>query len=288
MKNILVAMDLGPMSDRAFERAFQLAQQRHAALTVVHVIDEQVLGYEEKVGDLAPLLVARAEEKLRRHWITRREAEAHQPRLIVKIGSPWEDILGVAAEISADLIVLGLHRINPLKDIFIGTTAERLIRHSTVPVLVVRDKPVGEYRKAVVATDFSASSGRALRAALEVAAHADIRVLHVFEMPFPAFIRYSRQEIAQHREALSHKALEDIRLDLGAFLEARTDRGSPCVTPMIEQGLVVPRISAVLEKEAADLLALGTHGRSGITGALLGSVALTFLNDCPCDVLIVR
>lgn len=288
MKNILVAMDLNPACDRAFERAVRLARRHNAELTVIHVIDEQVLGYEIDDSDLAPQLIARAEAKLRRHWADRSGAGAPPPRLIVRIGSPWEDILGAAADVGADLIVLGIHRINPLKDIFIGTTSERIIRHSTLPVLVVRDKPASEYTTAIVATDFSAASGRALGAALDVAADADIRVLHVFETPFPAFIRLSRHELAQHKDALGEKVLQDIHRDLETFLKSRGEETAPRVTPMIEQGSTISQISAVLDDEQADLLVLGTHGRGGMAGALLGSVALTFLNDCPCDVLISR
>lgn len=286
MRHIVVAMDLSPACDRAFDRALRLARRDEADLTVTHIIDEQMLRYQDEDSDFARQLLARAERTLRKHLPSSPASAPRQPRLVVKIGSPWEDILGIAATANADLIVLGLHRVNPLKDMFIGTTAERIIRHSTRPVLVARDKPIADYVKAIVATDFSPSSGRALRAAVQVAAAAEIRLLHVFEPPFPAFIRLSKQEIARHWRELSDKAEAEVRTELADFARARSGGESPRVLSLVERGGVVPGISSVLEREQADLLVLGTRGRGALMGELLGSIAATFLNDCPCDVLI--
>lgn len=158
MKRMLLAMDLSPL----FERALQFAQEHDAAVTVAHVIDERILRYGDWGHNLAAIFTQRAEEKLKRHW----PAPSKYPRLHLQLtittGSPWFEILNLARAEGNDLLMLGLHRTNPLKDAFIGTTAERIIRHSNIPVLVVKDKPSGSYKKVMATTDFSPASSHAL------------------------------------------------------------------------------------------------------------------------------
>lgn len=282
MKHIMVAMDLSPVSDRAFERALQLAKAHDAELTVMHVIDEQILNYDDDSG-MEDRLIASAEAKLKRHWA--RLHKAQPPiHLAVKVGSPWEDILDAAKKNKAELIVLGLHRVNPLKDVFIGTTAERIIRHSHIPVLVVKDKPAGAYRTVLATTDFSPCSSHALETALDLVPKAEFLLLHAFETPFPGFIRFSQKELADYKQERSKKATKQIEHDMKVFLRCHLASAEPAITSLIERGGVVGVIASTVEKRQPDLLVMGTHG--GVAGALLGSTALTFLNDPPCDVLV--
>lgn len=288
MKHILVAMDLSPLSDRAFERALQLAEAHQASLTLAHVIDEQVLSYGEKTSDLEAVLTSGAEDKLKRHWSAMPESVARRFHHIIRIGSPWETVLAMANEAACDLIVLGLHRVNPLKDMFIGTTAERIIRNSTMPVLVVKDKPVGPYRKVLAGTDFSPCSSHALQAGLALAPDADFLLLHVFETPFPAFIRFRPDELEAWRQERVDKAVAQAKLDLEQFLMSHVVKTKPEIRSLVERGDVGSVVASMLKQHQPDLLAFGTHGRSGIPGALMGSVAVSFLNNPPCDVLVSR
>lgn len=285
MNHIMMAMDVSPVSDRAFERAWQLAQAHDAELTVMHVIDEQILNYDDDYG-MEERLIANVEAKLKRHWARFPKAKAERIHLVVKVGSPWEDIIARAKKNNVDLMVLGLHRVNPLKDVFIGTTAERIIRHSHVPVLVVKDKPVGSYRKVLVSTDFSPCSSHALEAALDLVPKADFQLLHVFETPFPHYIHFSSKELADYKQERSKKAAKQIEHDMKVFLRCHLAGAKPSITPLLERNDVVGGIVSTLQKEQPDLLVMGTHG--GVRGALLGSTALTFLNDPPCDVLVTR
>jgi nucleotide-binding universal stress UspA family protein len=288
MKHILVAMDLSPLSDRAFDRAVQLAEAHKAKLTLVHVIDDQILRYAEEDSSLEAVLVRGAEERLKRHWAALPETVAGRFHRIIRTGSPWETVVAVARDEGCDLIVLGLHRTNPLRDMFIGTTAERIIRSSTVPVLVVKDKPVGPYRQVAVGTDFSPCSSHALRAAMAVAPEARFQLFHVFEMPFPALIHFRKDEVDAWRQERIDKAAEQVRLDLDHFLGSHVAGKGPEISTMVEQGDVGTVVAGILRDQQSDLLVFGTHGRTGIPGALIGSVAASFLNDPPCDVLVSR
>ncbi len=282
MKHILVAMDLGASADRAFERALQLAGVHEARLTLAHVIDVQSIGY----GEFTEVLTKGAIAKLGRHWAALPEAVATRFRHVIKVGSPWETILALSNEAACDLIVLGLHRVSPLKDMFRGTTAERIIRNSSRPVLVVKDKPAGPYRKVIVATDFSPCSSHAFQAALDLAPSADFQLLHIFETPFPVIVHFRPEELQAYRQERVDRASTQAQLDLERFLSSHSGQGRPEIKAVVVRGDVVSGIASTVEANQPDLLVLGTHGRSGIIGALIGSVAGSFLNDPSCDLLV--
>lgn len=287
MKSIVVAMDLHPASDRAFERAVLLAREQGARLTLVHAIDEQLLAYGEEDG-LWATFAAKAEEKLSRHWRALPEDVAARFRHRIVAGSPWRIVVDTARAESADLTVLGTHRPDALKDIFVGTTAERIVRHSDSPVLVVADKPAGPYRTVLAATDFSPSSSRALGAALALAPGARATLLHVFEVPFPSFIRPGRDELEAIRQERMELARGQIERDVADFARTAGGDAAARIDILCERGDVVGGIHAARVRLRAELLAMGMRSRSGVAGAMLGSKAVAFLADPPCDILVAQ
>ena len=286
MKHILVALDLTPASEWAFERARQIAEAHGVGLTAVHVIDDQVLDYNGDNENFGAVLAARAEARLSRLWSDLPASLASRFRHVISTGSPWQGIVAAAEESGASLIVLGLHRVNPMMDVFIGTTAERIIRHSAAPVLMVRDKPAGAYRKVMVGTDFSPSSSHALQAALRLVPAADFLVVHIFETPFPGLIRLSDEQLDTYRKERHAEAANQVQADLGMFLGTYTGPKAPQITSLCERGVPVNGLARMVERHQPELLVIGTDSRNSMPGARLGSVAVTFLNDPPCDVLV--
>jgi len=287
MKHILVALDLSHHADRAFERAFMLANEHKAELTIVHVINDNLVGYEDEDGSLAKTLMEKATRMLERYTAPLAADIKSRIKSHIVIGKAWEEIIVAADKGGADLIVIGLHHIRPMKDIFLGTTAERLIRNSTKPVLVVHDKPGGAYRSVVATTDFSPCSAHALSAGLELTPDAAFTLLHVFETPFPAHIKFSRKELEDYTRPKIEESQREANEAMEAFLKGH-DARKASITPMLERNEIVTGIGKIIEQQKADLLVMGTHGRTGIAGAMLGSIALVFLNDPPCDVLVTH
>ena len=99
----------------------------------------------------------------------------------VSLGDALQGIVQVAEEVDADLLVLGPHRRQVLRDVFSGTTAERTIRRSRRPVLMANGVPVASYRTVLIATDFSDCSFAAAHQAKELGllAQAAVIALHV-------------------------------------------------------------------------------------------------------------
>jgi universal stress protein E len=157
---ILAATDFSTRSNRALRQAGLLAQPANAELHVVHVVDD------DHPEEFVRMEKREAEQVLVEQIYSMPELRGIQARRMVVTGDPFDAILRTAAEIQADLIVMGAHRKQLLLDIFIGTTIERVIRKGTFPVLMVNNEAQRKYENVVVPVDMSDASANALRVAL--------------------------------------------------------------------------------------------------------------------------
>lgn len=186
---------------------------------------------------------------------------------------------------NAGLIVLGTHRERAVADMFVGTTAERVIRRAERPILVVKERPHAEYRRIMVALDFSMCSRRALETALRLFPAAAFHLVHAYDLPFKGFMGWSDPggEISKRHHSDIQRLISE---ESAAFLS-----GLPQTRPMIPTlvlGTPIQAISEEFDRLSPDLLVLGTHGRTGVAHALLGSVAEYFLANPRRDVLAVK
>ena len=203
----------------------------------------------------------------------------------VCVGKVLDTILEVSA--SFDLLALGARGNHPLRDFALGTTAERLLRQTRKPVLVVKRKPVTAYRRVLVAVDFSPHSHTALAYSHAIAPQGEIYLAHVFEVPFQSEMLHAgvAEEIVHEcRVQARYQADTEMR----RFIE-ESAADTPHLHRSIEHGSHVP--SKLREKAiaiGADLVIVGKHGKSLAEHLLLGSVTLHLLADCPCDMLVTQ
>lgn len=162
MNKILIATDLSPRSDRALDRAVSLAQQHRAHLFVTHIVDEDL------PASVADKLKAAADQVIREHLASLRAAKGLAIEVKVVFGKDFADILQQAQDEEVDLIVVGMHREDAFKDMFLGTTVERVLRKGDFPALVVKNRVHRPYKRVVVAIDFSVYSRRAVEFALKL------------------------------------------------------------------------------------------------------------------------
>jgi nucleotide-binding universal stress UspA family protein len=279
IKHILVGTDLSERSQRAFERAAQLSRERRATLAVMHVVEAGL------VAAVRERRHAFAEEYLR-EWLAKlAEADRAGARFNVESGEPFAIIIEQARERGADLIVVGEPGKKGLKELFVGTTTERVVRHSDRPVLVVKQPTTNAYRRVLVAADFSEGASRALESAFHVAPGAEFLLVHAWQVPPVGFgtLEAAEKAMAQENELL-RKRLERQAQDQLVGL------ASPARPPRIEMVVGNPffAIRDAIASFQPDLLAMGTHARSGIAIAMVGSLAREFLVEAPCDVLVAR
>ena len=280
MKTLLLATDLSARSDRAFARAVSLAQNLDAKLTIVHVVDEGL-----------PASIADAQEDLARQVIQDQVDELSTgaaPLFSIEVvfGRAYTDILEVSERLDAELIVLGIHRDGKVKDMYRGTTAERVIRAGNCPILVVKDRSAEPYKKVMIGVDFSVYSRRAIEFAVKFVADGEFHLVHAYDVPFRGFLSGEniRQEISKQHQMQFQKMLDE---EMEAFL-AGLGEEAPKFEQVMQEGTVNEVIHQQIRRLDPDLLVIGTHGRTGVAHAFLGSVAEGLLANPPCDVLAVK
>jgi universal stress protein E len=278
---ILAATDFSTRSHRALRRAGLLAQTRGAELALVHVVDD------DHPNDLVEIERREAERILAEQIGAMSELRDAKCRPMVVAGDPFDGILRTAGSIKADLIVMGAHRKQLLRDIFVGTTIERVIRTGQYPVLMVNNEVRQPYENSVAAVDMSEPSANAIKAAraMGLIGERGITLLHAF---FPlgkgktSVAATDRTAIDKYVAGERDRAVDD----LVAFL-AVNGLGGPEFSLRVEEGGAFEVISRAVEEMMPDLLIIGTHGRSWLLKVLLGSVTEEALRCLDVDILAV-
>ena len=280
MKSILIATDLSARSDRALDRAVSLAREHGAALTVVHVVDDDL------PAPIADAQKSAAEAAIRKH-VDALIADDGPDVSIELVGErPHVGILETSVKTGAELIVLGAHREDTFADMFRGTTAERVVRAGDVPVLLVKDRVTGPYLRIMVGVDFSVCSRRAFEFSVGLAPSGRFHLVHAYDVPFKGFLysRQTRNEVSTQHAAQFQEMVES---EMATFL-ASQDGPSAQIEQIMEEGAARDVIYRQVRRLDPDLLVMGTHGRTGVALAALGSVAEDQLRAPPCDVLAVK
>jgi nucleotide-binding universal stress UspA family protein len=277
MKTILVATDFSERSDRALRRATLLAKQFEASISLLHVIDDdQPRRIVEAERDVALELLREMQMTVTAH-----DSVPCEIRLV--LGAPFAGIAQAMQEMAPDLLVIGPHRRQALKDVFIGTTAERTLRSGGYPVLMANGPPLGPYRHILIATDFSEAAHRAAERffALELGRGAKVSLLHVYDVPLHHTMmgREELQTSFDKQSITAMQALSDFAKSLGDGRMHQIARPQAS-TPALD-------VLEAAKTAGVDLVVVGTHGKTGLTKYLLGSVAEELLRIADRDVLAV-
>lgn len=289
---ILAATDFSENGGRALRAAAAEARRTGDSLALIHCIDT----YAERWEYLRSQLDEGFEEQLRHAALERLEeafSEAvdrhEQPELsdrIVRKGNAAEMIVETASEGDYDLVVVGATGGGPVSRLFLGSTAEEVVRASRIPVLTVPDDGGLESVDHVLApVDLTDCSRRSLSIAAERARiyGAELTILHVSALPSGALTLLewepSGEEFDAHRE-FSSRQMEE-------FLDGVDLEGVEHET-LLRFSAPDRDIVDVAGEREADLIVMGTHGRRGVERFFLGSTASKVLRHLPCPAITVR
>lgn len=285
---IIAALSLDPDSNPVAERAFQLAAQHNARLILVHVIETAPHTASMTTSDSpSPLLTLRQEAQ---HHIQQKIDEKLRQNavdIVIREGAPYAIIRELQDREQADLLIIGPGKAQTVREHLFGSTADRLVRLSSCPVLIVRNEKSRPYERISVAIDFSTLSAAAFHAAAEVGEGAAIDVVHIVDIPLSfeqAALKAGtpHSEIASYRQAKAgsaRKQVEDFLVD--------KQPNAPSIQVRIFHGSPANSLVTLSAKPNTDLLALGLQGQNIITRALIGSVAQRVLRAAACDILTV-
>jgi nucleotide-binding universal stress UspA family protein len=281
--SVLVATDFSGSATRAVERAARLPMLRGATLTVLHVTSAGTSG--EDRADVERMLVhasSVAAESLRHAG---RDDVQVASRLVD--GTPAFEIVRAARRRRCELVVVGRHGERRFRELLLGSTAERVVRHGDTPVLVVASRAPMPYERPLVAVDCADPSLLALNLAWRLASPSahNLDVVYAYE-PIPQNALRRVPILGEAARQYYLHAKERAEAAVEAFLAAG-DVHVP-VTVVVREGDPRQAILDLAVQHDTDLLAVGTHGYAGLAHVVLGSVAERTLRYAPCPVLTVK
>ncbi|MFN3405214.1 MAG: universal stress protein [Cytophagaceae bacterium] len=265
MKQILVPFDFSEYSRNALNTAVYFARVKDMDVKLLHVIEYPFASYYNMLGvnmmedkalhEYENNLRVRVAEELDKVIA---ELGHHKLRMSyeIKSGKAFNSIIKTAEFDKADLIILGARGSSPIEHIFLGATAERVIRHSAVPVLTV-EKSTQEYNinSIVFASDFQEKNINKILERVTRLAEIFMAKLYLVRVVTPG-------------EFSSDKELEQKLLTLTEALDL-----SPGSITIYEDKNEEDGIVNFAREVNADLIAICTHGRTGIEHFFKGSIA---------------
>jgi nucleotide-binding universal stress UspA family protein len=261
-----------------------LPLERGSVLTLLHVLPQEAApaswGREKREAQrrLAREALAAAGR------LRARKVRGVQIHISVVRGDPLSEIVDHAA--TADLVVLGRRGAGGFRAMLLGSIAERVVRQAQAPVLIVVANPSRPYRRPLIGVDLSETSRRALTIAARLAVEApSLAILHVYEVPYKGMV----SQVADRRARTKYARVwrDGARAALTRFVAALPP-APPDRALLLRHGDARAVILEAAHRLNADLIALGTHGRSGLPRALIGSIAESVIRHAACDVLIAR
>ena len=288
-RSLLVPIDLSPSSDRVLGRLPLLPLAEDARVTVLHVVPSGMTSTEQRNAARDAIKALAAEVRHQRKALPR--GVTIEP--LVKAGATAKTISSYAARMKTELVVMGRGSGSSLRDGFIGSTAERVIRQAKIPVLVVRLAPRSPYRRPALAIALDEAAYEAIAVLLRMlpTPRSAVTVIHAFDAPYRSYFypSLSGTTADERRDELQLKAASEISGLLRKAL-ARANvlpANAPAWKAHVRFGSPRTVVEQVVTRSDADLLVLGTHGRSGAPYLLLGTVAGDLLRQSKCDVLVV-
>jgi nucleotide-binding universal stress UspA family protein len=137
MKKILFAIGEGPTSEKVASAGFEIAKQLNAEIALVSVIDTSTLSTDGGITPHDMSNMIRSELKKNQNLLIDHIFKDFKVWTFIEEGKPFEVILKVAEEWEADWIVIGTHGRKGLSHLFVGSVAEKVIRHSARPLFVI-------------------------------------------------------------------------------------------------------------------------------------------------------
>ena len=285
---ILVATDFSPYAAAAMKQAVWLARKTGGQLILAHTIPDFRMsaywGPNERETNQRTLR-ARSDVAMRRAVVDLNAIDL-DVKLVTLVGEPFVEITRSAQEEDCSLVLVGTRGHAKWEQFFLGSTAKRLIRNCASSVWIVKAEHVGSPKVVLAATDFSEVSLQAVREGLKIAqqAGAEFHLLHIIDsgdVPEDMISRIPpgssvRREIKEEASRRLEEFLESLAVD-------RTQ-----IRPHLSWGTPWQEIQRISRHQVADLIVIGTVGRSGVKGLLMGNTAEKVLDTCDCSILTVK
>jgi nucleotide-binding universal stress UspA family protein len=287
---VVIGTSLTEMSDPVVRAGLAVARAAGAKIVLVHAFQPNAaygggapyvpdVFLEEAVAAERAQVECRLADQAARLGVRGEELAATR----VELGSPYRALTEAAESLGADLLVVGSSESPRLAKVF-GSTADRVVRKSLRPVLVVREGFRLPPERVLLPVDLSPLSAEAFRRGLDlldqIAAEPSVRLeaLHVITGR-----DYGLFEVQGPPEPSEAEAVRELQ----SFVALNACRGPRKVETRLDYGEVEERIRARGDEWGADLIVIGTHGRGGFERFLLGSVAADVVRRGKASILVI-
>jgi nucleotide-binding universal stress UspA family protein len=283
---LLLATDGSPFSEGAIREAIRLAKRCSSKLAAISVIETN-----PEYETIAPQLLEKAEKTTRGHLESVKSQAKKEGVDITTSILEGEDsynfISDEAVKNKISMIIMGRRGRTGLKRLMMGSVTSRVIGHAPCNVLVVPRAAKVEFKNILVATDGSKYSAAAASEAIGLAKRnaSKLTVISVVpsELMTPTDIEFSMPQ----RELIAEKEMHEAEKNARAVKDAAQKEGVT-VQAFVMSGKPADAIIETAREKGADLIVLGSHGKSGIEKLLMGGVTERVIVLTACAVLVVN
>ncbi len=278
LRHVTLATDLAARTDRAFDRALEMARRWNARLLIVHAVEDRSPPTDEPSWRRGSDPVETARRKLLFEYPGWEDLDTE---IDIRVGTTRDVVLEAAKRENTDIIITGIAREDVYGRDHLGDLVPALAKYANAPVLVVKKRGARPPRRVVVASDLTDTSHAALDLALGLFGPARLILFNAFDMPYRGLVG----ERADLERSMRPRVIEECK----AVLEAAA---GPSAAAQIEIVAELGELPSMLAKLVADrdidLVVTGTYGHTGLMDALLGSTAMDIMAEVSCDVLVAR
>jgi nucleotide-binding universal stress UspA family protein len=258
MKKILVPIDFSKPSEYASKIAVKIAKKTNATIYLIHLIElprgsiDMRAGSNYSIPEIMLYL-----RKIREKILQFKEdifSKDIKVEYFIKVNNPFEGIQKYAEKIDADLIIMGSKGHSMFEEVIIGSNTEKVVRNSKRPVIVVkRDVKKFKLKNLVFASNFKEENKEVFGKFVRFANIFESKI-HLLKINTPANFQTTSQATQKIKEFITDSNLQNYKINVFSDLS-------------VEKGILN------FSKEInADLIALSTHGRSGLSHLFTGSV----------------
>lgn len=276
MKKIIVPVDFSLYSENALRTAALIAKEHQSELIVVHMLElsNALFSQSESYSQEQFIFYLKLAEKKFKDFLDKSYLDEISVTTVVKHYKIFTELKTIANEYEADLIVMGSHGVSGLKELFVGSNTEKVVRSSDVPVLVVKGLPILEdFKNAVFACDFSQEDiipYQKAKALLKVL-NCNLELLYI-NTPNDSF-----------------KSTQEQKELFSGFLEGA--EGDTDLLPKINSVSDYSVEKGILEftkTNKTDLIIMATHGKRGLAHFVDGSISEDVANHAVLPVLTIK
>lgn len=276
MKNILVPTDFSKYADYAYELACEIANKSKGSITLFHVVEYPVMSVFNTTGEIAMdsitdsyilTLKEKAESEMERKL---KHPVFNDVNIMMKlaIGNPYENIATQIESTKADLVVMGTKGAAGLKEIFIGSNAEKVVRYANCPVITVPGEvKLNEIHSIAYGINFSDHHDEPLLGLKKYLELFDAKVDLVWINSF--YERFTEEEATQKMQEIAELQLLE-NYSVNCYKGASVDDG----------------LLYYAEEKNIDMIAMATHSRKGLAHLFAGSFTEDVVNHSSKPILV--